>query len=81
MKEPADISTSAGNLPSTFASLVSETLNWKKLTVKQGGKVYPYLESTGCKSGKRPFAIKYTATTSSSLQPKYSATVLGTPGC
>ena len=78
--EPADISTSAGNINGTFGSLVSETLNWKKLTVKKAGKVYPYLESVGCKS-KRPFAIKYTATTSSSLQPQYSATVTGTSGC
>jgi hypothetical protein len=81
VKEPADISTSAGNISGTFGSLVSETLNWKKLTVKVKGKVYPYLGSTGCKSGKRPYAIKYTATTSSSLQPQYSATVTGTPGC
>jgi hypothetical protein len=81
VKEPADISTSAGNISGTFGSLVSETLTWKKLTVKQAGKVYAYLESTGCKAGKRPYAIKYTATTSSSLQPQYSATVTGTPGC
>jgi hypothetical protein len=81
VKEPADISTSAGNISGTFGSLVSETLTWKKLTVKVKGKVYPYLGSTGCKAGKRPYAIKYTATTSSSLQPQYSATVTGTPGC
>jgi hypothetical protein len=81
VKEPADISTSAGNISGTFGSLVSEKLTWKKLTVKVNGKVYPYLGSTGCKAGKRPYAIKYTATTSSSLQPQYSATVTGTPGC
>jgi hypothetical protein len=81
VKEPADISTSAGNINGTFGSLVSEKLTWKKLTVKVKGKVYPYLESNGCQSNKRKFSIKYTATTSSSLSPQYSATVSGTSGC
>jgi hypothetical protein len=81
VKEPADISTTAGGIAGQFGSLVNETLTWKKLTVKVKGKVYPYLGSTGCKAGKRPYAIKYTATTSSSKQPQYSATVTDAPGC
>jgi hypothetical protein len=45
-----------------YGSLVLENLTWKKLSVKAGGKSYPYLESVGCKAGKRPWTVAYTAT-------------------
>lgn len=80
--EPADVSYNAGNLGSLFGSLQSETLNWKNVTVKHAGKVYPYLASTGCK-GSRVYSIKYTATTttSPSAANESAGTVTGKSGC
>jgi hypothetical protein len=81
--EPPDVSYNAGNLNgSLFGSLQNETLNWNKVTVKHGGKVYPYLASIGCK-GSRAFSIKYTATTSANVSAasSSSATVAGKTGC
>ncbi|HEX3805097.1 MAG TPA: hypothetical protein VHV75_19890 [Solirubrobacteraceae bacterium] len=81
--EPADVSYNAGNLNgSLFGSLQSETLNWKKVTVKHGGKTYPYLASIGCK-GSRSYSIKYTATTSATVSAASSSsgTVTGKSGC
>ncbi len=78
--EPADVSYDAGNIK-LFGSLQSETLNWKKLTVKHGGKTYPYLASTGCK-GSRAYSIAYTATESTSGSPTVGAgTVKGSGKC
>ncbi len=84
--EPADVSTNAGNLGgSLFASLQSETLNFKKLSVSVGKgkakKTYPFLESVGCQKGSRPYSVQYTATTSSSLTPKYVGTVKAANKC
>ena len=79
--EPADVSYNAGNV-GLFGSLESETLNFKKLTVKHAGKVYPYLESVGCSRHVRPFTITYTATQSNSGSPTVgSGTVKGMAGC
>jgi hypothetical protein len=81
--EPPDVSYNAGNLNgSLFGSLQSETLTWKKVTVKHAGKVYPYLSSTGCK-GSRAYSIQYTATTSASVSSstESTGTVSGKSGC
>ena len=79
--EPADVSYNAGNV-GLFGSLESETLHFKRLTVKHAGKVYPYLESIGCTKHARPFTITYTATDSNSGSPTVgSATVKGTAKC
>lgn len=84
--EPADVSTNAGNLGgSLFGSLQSETLNFKNLSVSVGKgkakKTYPFLASVGCQKGARPYSVQYTATTSPSLTPQYSATVTGSNKC
>jgi hypothetical protein len=79
--EPADVSYNAGNV-GLFGSLESETLNFKKITVKHAGKVYPYLESVGCSKHARPFTITYTATESNSGSPTVGiGTVKGSAGC
>ena len=79
--EPADISYNAGNL-GLFGSLETETLNFKKLSVKKAGKVYPYIESVGCSKSARPYTITYTATDSNSGSPTVgSATVKGSAKC
>jgi len=79
--EPGDVSYNAGNV-GLFGSLQSETLNFKRLTVKHAGKVYPYLESVGCANHARPFTIAYTATESNSGSPTVgTGTVKGTAAC
>lgn len=79
--EPADVSYNAGNV-GLFGSLETETLNFKKLSVKHAGKVYPYLESIGCTKSSRPFTIAYTATDSNSGSPTVgTGTVKGSAKC
>jgi hypothetical protein len=79
--EPADVSYNAGNI-GLFGSLETEVLHFKKLTVKKGHKVYPYIESTGCTKHSRPFTITYTATQSNSGSPTEAVgTVKGTAKC
>jgi hypothetical protein len=63
--EPADVSYDAGDI-GLFGSLETETLRFKKLTVRHGGKVVPFLASIGCQRDARPFSVTYTATTSNS---------------
>lgn len=79
--EPADVAYNAGNV-GLFGSLQAETLNFKKLTVRHAGKVYPYLESVGCSKHARPFTITYTATESNSGSPTLGVgTVKGSASC
>ena len=54
---PPDISTKVANQPGLYGSLIAENLTFPK---KAGGKVY--MAGVGCKSGKRAWSIKYTAT-------------------
>ena len=80
MPEPADVSYNAGNI-GLFGSLQTEVLHFKKMTVKKGGKVYPYIESTGCSKHSRPFTVSYSATQSNSGSPTEAVgTVKGTAG-
>ena len=58
---PADVSTNAGNI-GAYGSLQAETLRWFKLTKRVGHKLIPFLESTGCRSGGRPYTVNFTAT-------------------
>lgn len=79
--EPADISYDAAKAD-LFGSLETEVLHFKKETVKKGKKVYPYIESTGCTKGARPYTITYTATESTSGSPSVgSGTVKGSASC
>jgi len=79
--EPADASYNAGNI-GLFGSLETEVLHFKKMTVKKGGKTYPFIESTGCTRHSRPFTITYTATQSNSGSPTEGVgTVKGTARC
>lgn len=58
---PPDVSTDAGNI-GAYGSLTSETLQWLKLTRKVHGKAIPFMESTGCRGGSRPYSVSFTAT-------------------
>jgi hypothetical protein len=79
--EPADVSYNAGNI-GLFGSLQSEVLHFKKMSVRKGRKIYPYIESTGCTKHSRPFTITYTATQSNSGSPTEAVgTVKGAAKC
>jgi len=80
--EPADVSYDAGNI-GLFGSLETETLTFKKLTVRHAGRVIPFLASIGCEKGARPFSVTYTATTSNSPSSANESTgeVRGTHKC
>jgi hypothetical protein len=54
---PPDISTKVANQPNYYGSLITETLTFTK---KAGGK--KYMVGVGCKHGKRPWSIAFTAT-------------------
>lgn len=65
--EPKDISTDAGGT-GLFGSLTSESLTWKKATVKVHGKTYPDIVETACLKKARPYTITYTSTTDVNYQ-------------
>ena len=56
---PPDVSTKVANHANLYGSLTSETIVLKKATYK--GK--PLFASVGCKGGKRPFSVAFTAVT------------------
>jgi hypothetical protein len=57
---PPDISTNAGNT-GLYGSLINETLTYSNSKTKAHGKTVGYNQSVGCKSGKRPWSISFTA--------------------
>jgi hypothetical protein len=44
-------------LPGVTGSVGESVIKYKKVTVKKGGKTRGYLESVGCKSGKRAYTV------------------------
>lgn len=79
--EPADVAYNAGNV-GLFGSLVSETLKFRRMTVRHAGKALPFIESIGCAKHARPFTISYTATQSTSGSPTVgTGTVKGSAKC
>lgn len=61
-------------------SLTSETLHFLKVTRKVHGKTVAYSSSVGCKSGKRPYSVTFTAETAPGGTVQ-SGTVSGTQKC
>ena len=59
--QPQDISVKVAGLQGVYSSLILEKLTWKKLTTKVKGKTIGYLQSVGCKSGKRPWTQSFSA--------------------
>jgi hypothetical protein len=58
---PPDISTKAGGITGVYSSLIRYTVVAKKLTTRVKGRTVGYLESVGCKAGKRPWTQSFTA--------------------
>jgi hypothetical protein len=59
-------------------SLTGETLKWLNPTIKVKGKTVNYVQSVGCKSGKRPFTVTYSASQNGVSQ---SGSATGTQKC
>jgi hypothetical protein len=57
---PPDISNKVAGQPGLYGSLVTETLVFPKSTTVNG-KTLHYMDSIACKTGKRPWSIKFTA--------------------
>lgn len=78
---PPDVSTNAGNI-GMWGSLEKETLTFKKMTrtVRIHGhrRAVPFVESTGCKHGKRAWSVTFTATNG---KVKQHRTVSGKSAC
>lgn len=77
---PPDISTKVANQPGLYGSLITEVLNFTKSTKKVHGKTVGYMESVGCKAGKRPYSIQFTATDYNGGGSE-TQTVKGIAGC
>jgi hypothetical protein len=61
-------------------SLTGETLHYLKVTKTVNGKTLAYQASTGCKGGKRPYSVAFTAEPSAGAPP-VTQTVTGTQKC
>ena len=61
-------------------SLTSETLHYLKVTRKVKGKTVAYNTSVGCKNGKRPYSVTFTAESAPGGATQ-SGTVSGTQKC
>jgi hypothetical protein len=77
---PPFVSTAVANQTGVYGSLTLETINWKKLTTKVKGKSVAFLSSVGCKAGKRPWTVAFSAVATATSAPEVK-TVTGAPKC
>lgn len=77
---PPDVSTKAGNLEGVYGSLITENLTFFKLSKKVHGRRVPFQGSNGCKNGKRPWSITFTAQDYGSTNTE-TQTVSGSQKC
>jgi hypothetical protein len=75
---PPDVSTKVANQPNFYGSLIKEVLTYKNLTTKVHGKTVGLTQSIGCKNGKRPWTVQFTAVSGSTKETK---TVSGSAKC
>jgi hypothetical protein len=67
---PPDVSTKVANSTGLYGSLIKEVLTFRKLTAKVKGKTVGFTSSVGCKSGKRPFSVSFTAVSGGAKETK-----------
>ena len=75
---PPGVSTAVAGHQGLYGSLIREVLTYKKLTAKVKGKTVAFTSSIGCKSGKRPFSVSFTAKSTAGSETK---TVKGSAKC
>lgn len=76
---PPDISTKVAGHNNLYGSLITETIQWKKLTTKVKGKTVGFESSVACLHGKRPYSQSFTATNGSGVTE--TKTVSGSAKC
>jgi hypothetical protein len=75
---PPFVSTAVAGHQGLYGSLIKEVLTFTKVTTKSHGKTVGFTESVGCKSGKRPISVAFTA---QDTQGKETKTVNSSPKC
>jgi hypothetical protein len=75
---PPDVSTMVAGQTGLFGSLITETLKFNKNVRKVHGKKVAETESVGCKKGKRPYSVAFTATDGTTTETK---TIPGSAKC
>lgn len=75
---PSYVSTSVAGIPMYYGSLIKEVLTFKNVTTKVHGKTVGSTESVGCKAGKRPWSVSFTAVLMGQTETK---TVSGSAAC
>jgi hypothetical protein len=67
---PSFISTAVAHHKGLYGSLIKEVLTYRKLTAKVKGKTVGFTSSVGCKGGKRPFSVSFTAVSGATKETK-----------
>jgi hypothetical protein len=75
---PPDVSTMVAGHANFYGSLIKEVLTYKNLTTKVHGKTVGLTQSIGCKNGKRPWSVQFTAVSGTT---KETRTVTGSAKC
>lgn len=73
---PPNVSTSAGGLTGTYASLEKLNLTFPKKTKKVRGKTVSYASSVACKAGKRPYSLTFYAQNYQGQSPPTQTTTI-----
>jgi hypothetical protein len=77
---PSFVSTAVAGHTGLYGSLVKQVLNVKPATIKVKGKKYGATEAIGCKNGKRPWSVAFTAVPAAG-QPGQTVTKSGAAKC
>ncbi len=75
---PSYVSTMVAHQHNLYGSLIKEVLTFRKITTTVHGKTIGLTSSIGCKAGKRPWSVQYTAVSGSTRETK---TVTGNAPC
>ena len=67
---PPFVSTAVAGHSGLYGSLIKEVLTFKKLTIKSKGKTVGFQSSVGCKGGKRPYSVSFTAKSTAGSETK-----------
>jgi hypothetical protein len=77
---PTYLSIAVAHHQGLYSSLLKEVLTYRKLTTVVHGKTVGFTSSVGCRAGKRPFTISFTAI-SGAGSPSETKTVSGSSPC
>lgn len=70
---PSYVSTMVAHQHNLYGSLIKEVLSFRKITETVHGKTIGLTQSIGCKAGKRPWTVQFTAVGSGTTTVKGSA--------